>query len=122
MSRRRLKGLRLLVVEDEALVAMLLEDTLRALGCRCVGPAGNVAQALALLEREVVDLALLDVNLGGGERSYPVADALAARGIRFIFVTGYGASGVDRRYDPLRVLQKPFDEDQLAQAIAAGLD
>ena len=116
MSRRRLKGLRLLVVEDEALVAMLLEDTLRALGCR------YVAQALALLEREVVDLALLDVNLGGGERSYPVADALAARGIRFIFVTGYGASGVDRRYDPLRVLQKPFDEDQLAQALAAGLD
>jgi len=122
VSGCRLSGLRLLVVEDEALVAMLLEDTLRALGCRCVGPAGNVAQALALLERETVDLALLDVNLGGGERSYPVADRLAARGIGFIFVTGYGTSGIDRRYDPVRVLQKPFDEHQLAQAIAAGLD
>jgi CheY-like chemotaxis protein len=121
VSRRRLKGLRLLVVEDEARVAMLVEDMLQALGCICVGPAGSVAQALALLEREAVDLALLDVNRGGGERSYPVADALAARGLRFIFVTGYGAPGFDRRYDPVRVLQKPFDERELAQAIAAGL-
>ena len=122
MSARRLKGLRLLVVEDEALVAMLVEDTLQALGCICVGPAGSVAQALDLLEREAVDLALLDVNLGGGESSYPVADALVARGIRFIFVTGYGAPGVDRRYDPAHVLQKPFDVHELAQAIAASLD
>ena len=122
MSGRRLKGLRLLVAEDEALVAMLVEDTLRALGCPCVGPAGNVPQALALLEREAADLALLEVKLGGGERSAPVADALAARAIRSNFVTGYGASGIDRRYDPVRVLQKPVDGRQLAQAIAAGLD
>jgi CheY-like chemotaxis protein len=122
VSGDRLKGLRLLVVEDEALVAMLLEDTLQALGCSVVGPAGNVARALALLEREDVDLALLDVNLGGGERSYPIADALAARGIPFVFVTGYGRAGVDRRYGAASVLQKPFDERQLAQAVAAGLD
>jgi CheY-like chemotaxis protein len=66
MSRERLNGLRLLVVEDEALVAMLLKDALQGLGCAVVGPAGNVARALALLEREEVDLGLLDVNLGNG--------------------------------------------------------
>jgi CheY-like chemotaxis protein len=120
MSRERLNGLRLLVVEDEALVAMLLEDALQGLGCAVVGPAGNVARALALLEHEEVDLGLLDVNLGGGERSYPVAEALAERGIPFVFVAGYGASEVDRRF-AAPVLQKPFDECQLVQAIAAGL-
>jgi CheY-like chemotaxis protein len=121
VSTGRLEGLRLLVVEDEALVAMLLEDALQALGCAVVGPAGNVARALALLEKEDVDLALLDVNLGG-KRSYPVAEALAARGIPFVFVTGYGASGVDRRFAAAPVLQKPFDGCQLAQALVAGLD
>lgn len=116
-----LKGLRLLVVEDEALVAMLIEDALRDLGCVVVGPVGNVAQALALLERDTVEGALLDVNLGGAERSYPVADALAARGLPFIFVTGYGEEGVDQRYAPVTVLQKPFDPRTLERFVAAML-
>ena len=121
MSRSRLAGLRLLVVEDEALVAMLIEDTLLALGCAVVGPAGNVAQALELVEHEPIDLALLDVNLGGGERSYAVAEALAVREIPFLFVTGYGDKGVDRRYRRAPVLQKPFDPDQLERVVAATI-
>lgn len=121
MSRSRLAGLRLLVVEDEALVAMLIEDTLLALGCAVVGPAGNVAQALELVEHEPIDLALLDVNLGGGERSYAVAEALAAREIPFLFVTGYGDKGVDRRYRRAPVLQKPFDPAQLERVVAATI-
>lgn len=118
---RSLEGARLLVVEDEALVAMLIEDALRDLGCVVIGPVGNVAQAFAALERETVEGAMLDVNLGGAERSYPIADALTARGVPFIFVTGYGEEGVDRRYAPVGVLQKPFDPRTLERFVAAML-
>jgi two-component SAPR family response regulator len=114
-------GLRLLVVEDEALVAMLIEDILLDLDCVVIGPVGTVAQALALLHVEEIDGALLDVNLGGGERSYPVADALAARDVPFIFVTGYGETGVERRYAPVTVLQKPFDPRSLERVVADDL-
>lgn len=117
----RLKGLRLLVVEDEALVAMLIEDILLDLDCVVVGPVGTVAQALALLRQEEIDGALLDVNLGGGERSYPIADALVARNVPFIFVTGYGEAGVDGRYAPATVLQKPFDPRSLERVVANDL-
>jgi CheY-like chemotaxis protein len=120
MSRSRLAGLRLLVLEDEALVAMLIEDTLRDLGCVVIGPAGTVAHALDLVAQETINLALLDVNLGG-ERSYAVAEALAARGTPFVFVTGYGATGVDKRYRRVPVLQKPFDHGQLERTVAAAL-
>jgi CheY-like chemotaxis protein len=118
---RRLDGLRLLVVEDEALVAILIEDALLDLGCVVVGPAGSVAQALALLDRETVDGAVLDVNLGADERSYAIAEALGARGIPFIFVTGYGEEGVDPRYAAVEVLQKPFDPRSLERSVAAIL-
>jgi CheY-like chemotaxis protein len=121
MSRSRLAGLRLLVLEDEALVAMLIEDTLRDLGCVVIGPAGTVARALDLVAQETINLGLLDVNLGGGERSYAVAEALAARGTPFVFVTGYGATGVDKRYHRVPVLQKPFDHGQLERTVAAAL-
>lgn len=109
MSRRRLAGLRLLVVEDEALVAMLIEDTLVDLGCIVIGPAGSIGQARALLEREPVDGALLDVNLGGGERSDVLADALAARNVPFVFVTGYGTTEIAHHHGSVRLLRKPFD-------------
>ena len=116
-----LKGLRLLVVEDEALVAMLIEDILLDLDCIVIGPVGTVAQALALLRQEEIDGALLDVNLGGGERSYAVADALAARNVPFVFVTGYGEAGIDGRYAPATVLQKPFDPRSLERVVANDL-
>ena len=118
---RRLDGLRLLVVEDEALIAILIEDVLLDLGCVVVGPAGSVAQALALLDRDTVDGAVLDVNLGADERSYAIAEALGARGIPFIFVTGYGDEGVDPRYAAVEVLQKPFDPRTLERSVAATL-
>jgi CheY-like chemotaxis protein len=111
-----LAGLRLLVVEDEALVAMLIEDLLRDLGCTVVGPVGSVARALALLRREAIDGALLDVNLGK-ERSYPVADALAARGVPFVFLTGYAE--IDGSHAAACVLQKPLAAAALARTLAA---
>jgi len=75
----KLKGLRVLVVEDEALVALQLEDMLAELGCAIIGPASRVCQALDLLGGQVVDAAVLDLNVAG-ELVYPVADALARRG------------------------------------------
>lgn len=88
---------------------MLLEDLLSDIGYKVVGPAGTVTRALELLALELVDGALLDVNLGGGERSYPVADQLLTLNIPFAFVTGYGNAGVDPKYADVAVLQKPFD-------------
>ena len=102
-----LAGRRILIVEDEALVSMVIEEALKDLGCDVVGPVGTRDQALALAEAEALDGALLDVNLGG-EPVYPVADALSSRGIPFVFVTGYGEKGIAARYAQAPTLVKPF--------------
>lgn len=107
---------RILIVEDETIVAMLLEDILYELGYAVVGPYARVDPALAALESEDVDGAVLDVNLVG-ERSYPIADALAERGKPYVFVTGYGLAGLDEAYRDRPVLQKPFTRDGLDQAL-----
>jgi CheY-like chemotaxis protein len=113
---RELKGLRVLVVEDEALVALQLEDMLSDLGCAVIGPAARVHQALDLLNGQWVDAAVLDLNVAG-ELVYPVADALTRRGVPFIFATGYGASGLTEPYRSRPVLQKPFLLTQLRKAM-----
>lgn len=105
------------VVEDEALVAMLLEDLLFELGCRVVDSVGSVSGALDRIENTVADGAVLDVNIGG-EKVFPVADALAARGIPFLFATGYGPGGLAELYPSAPVLTKPYTSDALAQALA----
>lgn len=116
----KLKGLRVLVVEDEALVALQLEDMLAALGCSIIGPASRVEQALDLLDGEPVDAAVLDLNIAG-ELVYPVADVLGARGLPFIFATGYGAEGVSKPYRDRPVLQKPVFQNQLRKAMLDSL-
>lgn len=112
----RLTGRRILVVEDEALVAMLVEDALLDAGALVTGPAATVAEALALLERETPDAAVLDLNLAG-ETSTPVADALALRGIPFVVATGYGADGLPPGHVTVPVLAKPYDPDDLTAAL-----
>ena len=107
---------RVLIVEDESLLLMLLEDLLPDMGYEVAGSAATVDEALASLEHLQVDLALVDVNLGGTE-SFPVADALAARGIPFLFTTGYGALGLPERYAQASVLQKPFRRQDLDAAL-----
>src|SRR4051812_36415564 len=94
-----LQGLRVLVVEDETLIAMMIEDLLADMGCIVVGAAATIAQALALLADPAfqIDGALLDVNLGG-EKVFPVADALAQRAIPFVFATGYGKDALEPRH------------------------
>jgi DNA-binding response OmpR family regulator len=107
---------RILVVEDEALVAMLLEDMLIDLGFEVVGPALTLEHALELVLAEPVDAAILDVNLGSC-RSYPVAEEVAAKGIPFIFASGYDSPGADWNEDAT-VLRKPFDVGTLRAALA----
>ncbi len=115
-----LLGRRVLIVEDEMLIAMLMEDMLVDLGCKPVGPAGDIQSALRLAVEEAVDVAILDVNLNG-KSSYPVADALAARAIPFIFATGYGANGLSDRYSHFPTLQKPFQQRDLAEVLRQTL-
>lgn len=117
-----LSGLRILVVEDEAIIAMLIEDLLADLGCVVVGPAGTVAQALAIAACDGLSLdgGVLDVNLGG-EKVFPVADALAKRGIPFIFATGYGKSGVGAQYEGRPVIAKPFSLLAFEQALVEAM-
>jgi len=112
----QLKDLRVLVVEDEALVALQLEDMLTELGCAVIGPASRVGQALELLGGEPVEVAVLDLNIAG-ELVYPVADELGNRGLPYIFVTGYGTSGLTEPYRSRPVLEKPFARRELLRAI-----
>lgn len=109
-----------LVVEDEAIISMAIEDFLTDAGHCVVGPAGTVASALALL-REVttIDCALLDVNLRG-EKIYPVAEILRARGARFAFMSGYGESGIDPAFQSQPVFSKPIDQSKVLAFIAAA--
>lgn len=104
---------RVLVVEDEALVAMLVEDALAEAGYEVIGPAATVAEALALLERERPDAVVLDLNLAG-ESSTPVADLLAARRIPYVIATGYGAAALPPGHEQAAVLAKPYDPTELA--------
>lgn len=116
---RHASGLRVLLVEDENLVALLLEDMLAELGHTVVGPVARLDKALETAQREAFDVAILDVNING-EESYPIADALAARGIPFVFSTGYGKKSLRAPYSDRPALQKPFQRHEL-QKLFAGL-
>lgn len=111
-----LRGRRILIVEDDMLVFMLLEELLLDLGCTFLGPATHLAKAAELAGSETMDGAILDLNVGGRE-VYPVADKLAERRIPFAFVTGYSAGHVSERYRDRPVLRKPFKLDDLARTI-----
>jgi len=108
---------RVLVVEDEVMVAWAVEDMLTGLGYTVLGPAARVDQALSLIENGSVDAAVLDINLNG-EKSYPVADALIARGVPFIFSTGYNKTSVHKDYLGYTTLQKPLEGSILEKALA----
>lgn len=117
-----LSGLRLLVVEDEALVAMQLEDMLDELGCVVVDVAGTVSRGVALAGDAGVALdgAILDVNLGG-EKVYPVAERLAERGVPFVFCTGYGLAGIAGEFAHVPTLAKPYSQQQLQDFLVSRL-
>jgi CheY-like chemotaxis protein len=116
MSGDDLQGVRVLVVEDEAAISLLLEDMLLDFGCEVIGPAARLSAALDVVGRESIDLAILDVNVAG-EPIYPVAEALAQRGVPFVFSTGYGSAGIKDVYRDRPVLQKPFAQHDLKQKL-----
>jgi CheY-like chemotaxis protein len=103
---------RVLLVEDEALVAMMIQECLTEYGHSVVGPIGRAADALAAAKQGEFDAAILDINLSDG-MAYPVAEILSERGVPFAFVTGYEADMVDERFSKVPVLQKPIERQML---------
>jgi CheY-like chemotaxis protein len=120
LAPRLLEGLRVLVVEDNLLLAevtkLLLEDS----GCQAVGPAGWLQRGLELAEHEPLDGAILDINLHG-EMSFPIAEVLRARGVPFVFVTGYeDRSIVPMAYRSAPRLDKPVADERLIEVLVAA--
>jgi len=113
---KKLEDLQVFVAEDEAIIAMLIEDTLLDIGCKNVQVAPSIEKALDLIEQEPPDFAILDLNLNG-RRSYPIADVLSKKGCPFVFLSGYGARGLDGDYKHAMVLQKPFQQIDLENAL-----
>jgi ActR/RegA family two-component response regulator len=116
-----LRGRRLLIVEDEYMIAADLAYTLEDRGVEVVGPVGSVDEALALVEAEGrLDGAVLDLNLGN-DRAYPVADALLARGVPFVFATGYGREVIPAAYAEVPRCEKPIEMSALAKLLASRM-
>jgi DNA-binding NarL/FixJ family response regulator len=109
---------KVLVVEDELLVAMYIEEAVRRAGCQVIGPAAKLSDALDLLSSNDFDMAILDVQLRRGEMVYPVVDQLQRRNIPFVFTTAFGTSGLDPRYARHPVLKKPFSQSALQRCLS----
>jgi CheY-like chemotaxis protein len=109
-------SLRILIVEDEMTIALLLEDMVVDLGHEAAALAMRLPQAMELAETTQLDLAILDVNLDG-RMSFPVAEVLARRGVPFLFATGYGSGGIEAPYRDRPVIRKPFSLEDLGKAI-----
>ncbi len=121
LSPPLLQNHKILVVEDEVIISFLIQDLLEELGCADIRQATNVKAALAALDKDLPDLALLDVNLAG-EQVFPVAEVLEKAGVPFLFTTGYGRVGVPAQYDARPVLQKPYDVTALESVLRAMIE
>ena len=115
-----LTGKRIMVVEDEFLISMMVKQMLSDLGAIVVGPYNSLAKGLAAAERESIDGAVLDFNLAG-EAADPLASVLGARSVPFLFITGYERDSIDRRYANVPVLQKPIEADSLQRVLVSLL-
>jgi CheY-like chemotaxis protein len=111
---------RVLLVEDEALVAMMIQDTLVEFGFQVVGPLSTASEALAAARESHLDAAVLDINLGDG-LVYTVAEILGVRGVPFVFVTGYDFDSVDPRFNDIPILQKPIERDMLQKVFMSSI-
>lgn len=117
MTCGRLTGLRVMIVEDELLVAMLIEDSLVDEGCIIIGPFSNVAAAMDAIGTASIDVAVLDVNLRG-EKVYPVALRLAQQGTPFLLLSGYGEEAIPPEHPEWEAFSKPFRAGELVAALA----
>jgi PAS domain S-box-containing protein len=111
---------RVLLVEDEALVAMMIQDTLAEFGFQVIGPLSTASEALAAARESHFDAAVLDINLGDG-LVYTVAEILSVRGVPFVFVTGYDVDSVDPRFSDIPILQKPIERDMLQKVFISSI-
>jgi len=116
-----LMGRRILVIEDESMVSMLIEDALVDMGCVVVALASRFDDGLAKAQTLAFDAAILDVNLAG-ERSFGIADALRLRKLPFVFATGYGRSSIPEPLRSAPILQKPFSPVELERALLSALE
>jgi DNA-binding response OmpR family regulator len=115
-----LVGKRILIVEDEMLVALLIEDFLTEIGCHPVGTCGSVQAAMDAVQVGAFDMAILDVNLDG-EMVYPVAELLVERQIPFLFLSGYGIEAIPPNHPEWKVCAKPFRGEELVKMLSALL-
>jgi CheY-like chemotaxis protein len=111
---------RILIVEDEMMIRMLLADMLGELGYTVTAEAGRIDEALDAVKTGGFDVAILDVNLNG-DNTAPIAEALAARGVPFVFATGYGEQGLPEAFRDRPTLKKPFQMDGLNQLLQSAL-
>lgn len=119
MSESPLIGRKILVVEDEPMIVMLIESLLEELGCVVADVAARPAPALGIIDTTEIDAAILDVNLNGDD-SFGIATVLADRRIPFVFATGYGGSRLPPQFADRPVLQKPYRIEELAEALEAA--
>jgi CheY-like chemotaxis protein len=113
-------GIKVLIVEDEGFVALMIEDMLQDLGCEIVASVAGLNEACRIAAIAQLDLAVLDINLGR-ERSFAVAEILRERGVPFMFSTGYGTAGLPTEFSGSPVLGKPFSAKELKQTITLTL-
>ena len=114
-------GLKVFVVEDEAIIAMMLEDMLMDMGCTVMGPSGAIDQAISLIQTgEQPDVAILDVNVAG-KHIYPVAELLAASNVPLVFATGYGSVGLAEAWRSRITVQKPYTQHDIERALRAAM-
>jgi CheY-like chemotaxis protein len=116
-----LNGARVLIVEDDAIIAMMVEDMLVEFGCEIVGTAARLEAAVEKARSLSIDLAMLDVNLDGRD-TFPVAEILVERGVPFVFATGYGAQVTEGRFQHAPTLQKPYETQTLRRMLVRALD
>jgi CheY-like chemotaxis protein len=109
-------GRRVLLIEDEMLILIMIEDMLADLGCTSITTAATVDQALALIDAEIFDVAMLDMNLNG-DKTFAVADALAVRNVPFVFSTGYSGPNIRDDHRDRPILKKPFMDAQLVEVL-----
>lgn len=119
LSAVSLSGLKILVVEDEAIVSFMIEQVLSDLGCSAVWLAASIEEAEDVLNRNQPDMAILDVNVGG-DLVFPIAQRLERDGIPFVFTTGYGRSGLLQSWLHCKVVHKPYDVEMLLAALDAA--
>jgi CheY-like chemotaxis protein len=119
-SLSSLLGVRVLVVEDEMMVALYIEDTLSELGCEVIEPAHTLGEAMARIDEHEVDAAVLDINIAEHE-VYPVAERLASSGVPFIFATGYAPESIRENWRDHLIIRKPYHAEQLRSALEQAL-